>query len=1112
MPNGKRRLPLAVALLATSLAPAHAQQTSEWLGLISNDWFASENWLGGVPRQTSDATINTVTTLSPQIGGAGATAQNLGVGRSGPGALVIQPGGTLVTSLVAVGNFPGGVGTMTVTGATANWLNAGSIVIGGQGTGTLLIEGGGTVDSGGGSIGLSVGSTGTVTVTGPGSTWISRISGGMNVGSFGTGSLTIANGGKVINLSIDEDPIVSNIGNGPDSQGTVTVTGAGSSWSSSHGTNIGNRGRGTLTIADGGIVIGPAVIANTVGAIGTLNIGAGAGDAATAPGAMTAQSIVFGAGSGAINFNHTSAGYVFAPTISGNGTVTMLAGTTIFTGDSTYTGRSIIHAGTLQLGDGGTTGSITGNVTNHGIFAINRLDAFSFDGVISGSGAFEQNGIGTTVLTGANTYTGGTTLNAGIAQIAHDGNFGAPGGTLAFNGGTLRTTASLTTTRATTLGAKGGTIETQSGVLTHNGTVSGSGALAKTGPGTLVLGVNNSYTGGTVLKDGRINLGQSVALGSGTLAMNEGTTLGFASDGLNLSNAVVLIGTSDPVVDTGMFTQTLSGVISGGGGLTKNGSGTLVLSGSNTYAGDTIVTAGGLRGGAADAFSPASAHTVAAGAMIETGGFDQRVAALASSGTVNLVGAHAGTTLTVTGPYVGNASTLRLGTGLHTIDKLVIDGSTAMADGTTTIHIDNLSGLGALTTGDGIEVVSARNGATTTAQTTRSAFALAGGHVDAGAYEYRLQPGDAQGNGESWYLRSTTAAPPGESRPPPLVPVLPPTTPLPPAQIPTFRPELPLLAALPAQMRQADLAMLGNLHRRMGDEVSSSPAAVVTQSRPGEAEADIRRAWGRFAYSDLSVEQPGAAHARTALRVGGLQVGTDLLVMDGWRAGIYIGYLDGHANVMGNARGVRGNVGSNDLRAHLLGAYGTWVNASGWYFDGVLQGAGHRYEVRPSGNPRVSGEASGFMASVEGGRSFTLTTRWSIEPQAQLAWQRSSYHDVALAGARVQQHSSSGWIGRLGVRIKSDLATEAKRFQPYGRLNFYGANFDGDAARFVSPAAYTVITSKSSYNAVEAAFGATLSLPPTSSLYCEIGTLLDLSGDASVKSSVQGALGIKVSW
>ena len=86
---------------------------------------------------------------------------------------------------------------------------------------------------------MAAGSHGAVTVTGPGSIWTNGTTGGLNIGSFGTGTLTIANGGKVINIT----PAAANIGNGAGSQGTVTVTGAGSTWTNSSGVNIGNWAR-----------------------------------------------------------------------------------------------------------------------------------------------------------------------------------------------------------------------------------------------------------------------------------------------------------------------------------------------------------------------------------------------------------------------------------------------------------------------------------------------------------------------------------------------------------------------------------------------------------------------------------------------------------------------------------------------------------------------------------------------------------------------------------------------------------------------------------------------------------------------------------------------------
>src|SRR5206468_9986472 len=100
------------------------------------------------------------------------------------------------------------------------------------------------------------------------------------------------------------------------------------------------------------------------------------------------------------------------------------------TGDSTYQGGTSISAGTLQLGNGGTTGSVASNIVDNGTFAINRSDTFTFGNVISGTGAFQQNGTGTTIFTGANTYTGTTTISAGTLQTGNGGSTGRVAGNM----------------------------------------------------------------------------------------------------------------------------------------------------------------------------------------------------------------------------------------------------------------------------------------------------------------------------------------------------------------------------------------------------------------------------------------------------------------------------------------------------------------------------------------------------------------------------------------------------------------------------------------------------------------------------------------------------------
>src|SRR5207237_668291 len=149
-------------------------------------------------------------------------------------------------------------------------------------------------------------------------------------------------------------------------------------------------------------------------------------------------------------------------------------GTTILTGNSTYTGGTTISAGTLQLGNGGTTGSIVGDVIDNGVLSFNRSDSVTFDGTISGSGSVNQIGTGTTILTGNSTYTGGTTISAGTLQLGNGGTTGSivgdviDNGVLSFN---------------------------RSDSVTFDGTISGSGSVNQIGTGTTIFTANNIYTG-----------------------------------------------------------------------------------------------------------------------------------------------------------------------------------------------------------------------------------------------------------------------------------------------------------------------------------------------------------------------------------------------------------------------------------------------------------------------------------------------------------------------------------------------------------------------------------------------------------------------------------------
>ncbi|MGB2820880.1 MAG: hypothetical protein WBF17_07865, partial [Phycisphaerae bacterium] len=182
----------------------------------------------------------------------------LNVGYGGSGTLDIAGGGGVWNTYGRIGRDPDSNGAVTVDGSGSTWTNSLNLWVGGNGTGRLDIKNGGAVLNMTGYVGRYGGSNGTVTVDGSGSTWTNSDS--LYVGGFdvadATGRLDITNGGAVSNAW-------GCIGRVADSNGTVTVQGAGSTWTNSAGLMVGRAGGGTLSITGGGAV------SNTEGWIGT---------------------------------------------------------------------------------------------------------------------------------------------------------------------------------------------------------------------------------------------------------------------------------------------------------------------------------------------------------------------------------------------------------------------------------------------------------------------------------------------------------------------------------------------------------------------------------------------------------------------------------------------------------------------------------------------------------------------------------------------------------------------------------------------------------------------------------------------------------------------------
>jgi autotransporter-associated beta strand protein len=185
------------------------------------------------------------------------------------------------------------------------------------------------------------------------------------------------------------------------------------------------------------------------------------------------------------------------------------------------------------------------------------------------------------------------------------------------------------------------------GSITISGVVgTTAGSLAKDGAGMLTLNGNNTYSGGTTLSVGTLNINNASAIGTGTLTISGGAldNTSGASITLTTNNAqswngdFTFIGTNNLNLGTGAVTMndslivtvnggnlTIGGAIAGSGfGLTENGTGNLILSGNNTYTGTTTVSAGTLSLGASNILSDSSNLTVNGGTF-NIGGYDETV-------------------------------------------------------------------------------------------------------------------------------------------------------------------------------------------------------------------------------------------------------------------------------------------------------------------------------------------------------------------------------------------------------------------------------------------------------------------------------------------------------
>ncbi|EDF7706669.1 autotransporter-associated beta strand repeat-containing protein [Salmonella enterica subsp. enterica serovar Kentucky] len=585
-------------------------------------------------------------------------------------SLIKQGAGTLI--LNAENTYTGGTtisgGTLVATNVDA--LGSGDVTD----DATLELNTGGTFDNAiGGSGNVVKSGADTLTLSGSNSyTGGTTISGGTlvasNVEALGTGDVT---NNATLELNTGGD-FINNIG------GTGRVEKSGDDTLTLSGSN---------TYTGGTLINGGTLVASNVEALGTgdvtdnatlaLNTGgtfdnaiSGSGQVVksgdetltlsgtnsytggtTISGGTLVATNVEALGSGDVTDDATlelNTGGTFDNAISGSGQV-VKSGDKMLTlsGANSYIGGTLISDGTLVASNVEALG--TGDVTNNATLALNTGGDFTNN--ISGSGQVVKSGDDTLTLSGANSYTGGTTIS---------------GGTLVATNVDALGTGDVTNSSTLELNTGG----------TFDNAISGSGQVVKSGDETLTLSGSNTYTGGTLISGGTLVATNVDALGTGDVTDN--ATLELNTGG------------------------TFDNVISGSGQVVKSGDDTLTLSGANSYTGGTLISGGTLVATSVEALGSGDVTDNAVLELNTGGTFDNAISGsgqVVKSGdkTLTLSGANSYTGgTTISGGTLVASNVEALGSGdIDNYASLQLNASGQFVTANLTTHDNAITAIGA---------------------------------------------------------------------------------------------------------------------------------------------------------------------------------------------------------------------------------------------------------------------------------------------------------------------------------------------------------------------------------------------------------------------------------
>lgn len=700
----------------------------------------------------------------------------------------------------------------------------------------------------------------------------------------------------------------------------------------------------------------------------------------------------------------------------------------------------------LTLGTGSSTiGAISFN-------NVNTAETLTFDGLIN--------------PTFSNSVTGVNTINSvSGAQVTMDN----PNGYTLVNGkvNVDNTSSNLTIS---------------SPVVDFSSTKASS--LNKVGTGNLTLSGVNTYSGATTIDEGYLivsPLGQlsdstAVSVATGAYYQAESTdTIG------SLAGAGSVVLSPGTVLSTGAnnSSTTFSGVISGAAGLTKVGTGIFTLSGINSYAGPTTINAGTL----ALTGSITSDTTVSANGQLQGSGTINGDLTNAGNITPSISGNL--TNLTINGNYVGQNGIFNTNvyapTNSPTADQLIITGNTS---GTTSIKVIDKGGLGNLTTGNGIQVV-------TVGGTTNASNFVLNGRAASGAYEYKLYKGDASGSGNNWYLSTN----------PQVIPVV--------AITPDAREriEVAVYPAVPTLARTYINTTVDTLDQRRGDL-----SLLDLNQGPGTT-----RDWARLIGTNGKLSPDDINNGpKLNFNSVALQFGTDLYRnqgSDGSRTyfGPYATIGNSNTSTFNTAGTLQ--TGSAKLDAYTLGLNATHFIGNGVYFDGLLQGTRFANVTASSTqNADIKTNGWGFAGSLETGIQIPLSQKVSLTPQAQVVFSSNSLSNTTDAYGQINFQQDNSTRARLGLML-SGKETEGDKLGSFWlRTSIWESFNNSTTTSFQSLYGVNAVAFNSviggRWISVNGGFTARLS----KSSYAFLNASVETSINNPTYQTVSGRFGVQTRW